>query len=94
MSKRPDQDYIDFDPYMDECTVKCSKVKIVTTRKAQTCFMPTGKIHQIPVGTRARYETAIVDGEWGRYYTCLECLDRYMDEYPDVFPLDVKVGEK
>lgn len=79
---RNDQVYLDFDSYVDQDTeVRGRKVKLVTTRKPQVCFDPYGDTHTIEPGARARYETAIVDGEFGRYYTCLKCIDNYLDEH-------------
>lgn len=70
-----DAEYLRFDPYADECEVKCRTVKMVTTRKPQTCYCPAGKVHDIPAGTRARFEHAIVEGKWASYYTCIPCCD-------------------
>lgn len=73
-----DDRYVRFDPFADDrdVDIRCRKIKLVITRKEQTCLSPwTGKPHRIPPGTRARYETAIVDGEWGRYYACTDCID-------------------
>jgi hypothetical protein len=67
--------FIKFDPYMDECDVRHKQVKMVTTRTEQTCFCPVGKVHPIPVGTRARFEKALVEGAWQRYYTCIACCE-------------------
>jgi hypothetical protein len=78
---RPDSEYIQFDPYMDESHIACRKVRIVVTRKEHDCFCPNNEqYHAIPRSTLARYETAIVDGKWGRYYTCLACIDWHLDE--------------
>lgn len=73
-----DQDYINYDPFEGDIggDVSCSTVKVVTTRKPQQCQSPKGFHHEIPAGTRARYQTALVDGDfWGRYYTCCQCID-------------------
>lgn len=86
-----DKAFIDFSPYEDECEVRCSTVKIVVTRKPQLCMgnpfladirMERPETHEIPAGTRCRCESAMVEGEWGRYYTCLECIASYLD-HPD-----------
>jgi hypothetical protein len=71
--------YAGYDPFEGDRDggVTCRTVRIVTTRKAHTCMDPYGGKHVIPPGTLARYEQALVDGDyWGRYYTCLNCIDR------------------
>lgn len=35
---------------------------------------PKSTATEIQAGERARYEKALVDGAWGSYYICLECL--------------------
>jgi hypothetical protein len=58
-------------------------VKIVTTAKPHKCSNPTngGKLHSIKAGTRARFEHALVDGEWGSYYVCLKCMNEWIKEF-------------
>lgn len=76
-----DSVYINYDPFEGDRDVEISlrSVKIVTTRKQQQCMRPEGGIHAIEPGTKARYEKALVDGDyWGRYYTCVECMDRWL----------------
>lgn len=78
---KQDFEYIQFDPYMDDCEIECRKVSIVTTRKDHDCFCPSQcQYHPTAKGSRMRYETALVDGTWGRYYTCLSCIDWILDE--------------
>jgi hypothetical protein len=74
-----------WDPFDGErdVDIKCRTVKLVTTRKPHKCYPPEGKMHAIKSGQRARYETAIVDGEWGSYYTCLSCMDKWL---ADIIP--------
>jgi hypothetical protein len=75
-----DDRYVRFNPFADDrdVDIRCRTVKMVTTRKEQSCFSPsTGKQHKIPPGTRARFEAAIVDGEWGRFYVCVKCMDEW-----------------
>jgi len=79
--KYPDKVYIDFDPYMDDTPIRCQRVKLVETRKEHQCFDPScGKPHPILIGTRARRESALIDGKWEVYYTCFECIDRYIEQ--------------
>ena len=75
-----DQEYIDFDPFDGDrdVDIRCKTIKIVKVRKQQTCFFT--EEHNIEPGERARYETAIVDGQWGSYYICLGCLKKWMNE--------------
>ena len=78
MGKFKDDDYIIYDPFFGDrdVEIKCQKVNIVTTRKQHECIFE--RTHIIETGTRARYETALVDGEWGSYYMCLDCMDEFM----------------
>lgn len=80
-----DERYLRCDPFQGgdrDVKIKARTVKIVTIRKPQLCFDPAnGKPHDIQPGTRARYEHALVDGEWGSYYTCLACMDKWMEVY-------------
>ena len=69
-------------PYGDGDTdVRLRKVRIIVTRKPQTCVPPPGigkDVHEIPPGTKARFESAIVEGVWSKCYTCLNCMDIWM----------------
>jgi hypothetical protein len=72
--------YLLYDPFeYDEGEIACRKVRMVTTRKPQNCLDPwKGKLHEIPAGTRARFETALIDGSfWGKYYVCTACMDNW-----------------
>jgi hypothetical protein len=76
--------YLQYDPFAgDESDIKCQSVKIVTVRKDRQCWMglgPDETPHGIPKGQRARFEKAIVDGEWCSYYVCLPCIDKWLME--------------
>jgi hypothetical protein len=38
--------------------------------------------HEIEIGDAARFEKALVDGDYfGRYYMCIPCLEKELDEY-------------
>lgn len=80
-----EQKYLDYDPFEGErdVDIRCRTVSMLTTRKPHKCADPSngGKPHDIPAGTRARYEHALVDGEWGSYYVCIPCMDRWLKEY-------------
>jgi hypothetical protein len=76
--------YLRYDPFRDDrdVDIKCRTVKMVTTKKPHKCLDPNkGRLHDIPPGTRARYEHALVDGEWGQYYVCVACLDHWLGEF-------------
>ena len=86
-------DYLRWDPFegdRDE-NVTLRTVKMVTTRKPQKCMDPeAGSLHPIPPGTRARYEQALVDGDyWGRYYVCVACMDKWLHTF---MPKPLTVG--
>lgn len=77
--------YIRYDPFSGDrdTDVKCREVKIVAVRKERECWMgmsPDSKRHKIVKGQLARYEKAIVDGEWCSYYVCLHCIDKWIKE--------------
>ena len=85
-AKRTDQDYLSHEGWLDgrDEEIRSRETKIVTTRKSHDCFSVApkafGKLHLIPVGERAMCEHAIVDGIWASSYTCLRCMDKYLDE--------------
>jgi hypothetical protein len=61
--------------------IRMHKGSIVKTIKPHQCMgLSHDTRHNIPAGTEAFRETAIVDGEWGASYTCLSCLDAWAIE--------------
>jgi hypothetical protein len=81
-----EQVYVLYDPFegdKDPGIVELSTVHMVTTRKPQKCMDPmSGKLHDIPVGTRARYQQALIDKSfWGRYYVCVACMDKWLEQF-------------
>lgn len=71
--------YLTHDPFDGEMDVdiKMRKVKLVTTRKDHPCTVFDAPEHVIPAGSLARFESALVDGDYfGRYYVCTACMDR------------------
>jgi len=61
--------------------IRARTTSFVTTRAPHDCFSPSnGNTHPIPAGTRAMKEHAIVDGQWCTSYSCVECIDKYLDE--------------
>lgn len=84
-AKRTDEEYVAFDPFDGERDVdlRLKRVKMVTTRKPHMCLSnDKTTMHEIPAGERARYESALVDGEYfGSYYLCVKCMDDWIDRY-------------
>ena len=83
--KRSEDDYLQFDPFDGDRDVgiRMRTVKLVRVRKPHQCQMGIGKVsaHDIAIGELARYERALVDGDfWGSYYVCIPCMDRFLDE--------------
>ena len=72
--------YIDCSLYEGDrdVDIRMRKVKVVKTRKSHPCFLGD---HIIDIGIMARYEIALVDGEWGSFYDCCECMDKEMEIY-------------
>lgn len=84
----PTEVYERFDPFVDEkdpVSTRMRRVRMVTTRDAHVCLSVwRGEVHEIPSGTEARFESALVCGsEWGRWWICVECLDAFLDEFPE-----------
>lgn len=78
-------DYLRWDPFEGadrDVKIRARTVLVVTTRKPQRCVGDDGaaSAHEIPVGTKARVERAIVDGEWGAYYICAACMDKWLKD--------------
>lgn len=81
--KHSDQVYLDFQVADDrDVDVRLQKVKLVITRKPQHCLGGAySSGHEIPAGTEARFERALVDSDfWGRYYICIACMDKDIEE--------------
>lgn len=80
---RPDSQYIRFDPFEGDrdVDVKERTVKVVMTRSEHPCSgNRADELHILPVGTRARYEHALVDGQWESYWYCTDFIDRWFKE--------------
>lgn len=94
--KHPEREYLRYDPFEGDrdVDIRCRTVKLVKTRKPQKCMDPySHTMHEIPVGTVARYEQALVDGDfWGRYYVCVECMDKWLDLTYGLDPTLTEVG--
>lgn len=79
---RGPEEYLRYDPFEGDrdVDVRCRTVRLVKTRKPQRCLDPfSHNHHEIPPGTTARYEKALIDGSfWGRYYVCVECMEKWL----------------
>lgn len=73
---------IDFWEGDRDVDVRQKTVKIVTTRKPQTCTAHNGfrRAEEIPAGARMMVERAIVDGKWCSAYVCVGCVDAWLKE--------------
>ena len=84
MSAFSDSQYLRYDPFDGDrdVDIRCRTAKIVTVRKEQKCHGLDAATHGHPikVGERAKYETALADGEWGRFYVCIGCMDKWFIE--------------
>ena len=82
--KYPKELYLKYDPFVDRCEILYHKVKIVKTRTEHECMLANlfldGPPHNIPPGQMARIDEAMVEGEWGRYYSCIPCLEKWLEE--------------
>ena len=64
--------------YSDGDDVRLYSRRAVTTKTAHKCpgnFLEA--LHEIPVGSRAVVERALVDGKWATCYTCSDCIDKW-----------------
>ncbi len=65
---------------MDDGGARARSNRMVTTRTLHTCRFTPETHHEIPIGSRARVERAILDGEWYAIYTCVPCLTAWLRE--------------
>ena len=78
--------YLENDPFCGsdrDVNVRCHTAKIVTVRKSHPCVLADligNEFHSINPGEKARRDKAIVEGEWGSYYTCIPCMDKWLSE--------------
>ncbi len=72
--------YIGFDPFDGDrdVNIRNKTVKLVKVRKSHDCSGE--REHTINQGEMARYESAIVDEEWGSYYVCIPCMDEWIEK--------------
>lgn len=77
LQKYSDEQYLDTEMYEDgDAEIRQYKKEIVTTRRKHTCA--SGQ-HEIVKGSRAVRESAIAEGARGSAYTCLDCIDKWLE---------------
>lgn len=82
MPKYPDSAYLEAALFEDrDLQMRCESRKLVTTRSPHRCAFADsiGESHEIPASSRAIMESAIVEGRWGRAWSCLDCVDGWLD---------------
>lgn len=61
--------------------IRAQSFKIVVTRKPHFCPAHNEfKAEMVPAGTRMLVERAVVDGEWGVNYVCVDCIDAWLKQ--------------
>lgn len=71
--------YIDSGIYgYEEEGISCRKEKIVKCRKSHKCMGGCGK--EISKGEQAVNESGFLDGKAVSCYTCLECIEEWLEE--------------
>lgn len=61
-----------------DADVRCYSRRVVVTKKPHRCpgnFLEA--LHDIPIGTAAVVERALVDGKWATCYTCSDCIEKW-----------------
>ena len=69
--------YIDSGIYGCDEDIQCHKEKVVKCRKPHICATCE---KEIAVGTYALSESGFMDGEAVSSYTCLECVEEWLEE--------------
>lgn len=85
--KYKDSDYLDAVLFEDrDVDIRAQTKRIVTTRVQHRCAFADslGKDHLIRAGSRAVLESAVVEGKWGTCYSCLPCIDKWLDHLEDL----------
>lgn len=63
--------------------MRCYQKRMIYTRTEHKCLGNNpGEEHEVPKGTRALLEKAIIDGKWCNNHLCVDCMDRWMDQFP------------
>ena len=82
MTTVSEADLLSFDLFAgnkDCLAIRARTNLLVTTRKPHICLFGADR-HDIPIGSRARVERAVVDGVWCGGYYCCKCLTKWMEE--------------
>jgi hypothetical protein len=84
------EEYLSIDMFEgDESRLALHTKKLVKVRKSHRCWFGLNKYHTesnhlIAIGDTAVFEKALVDGDfWGKYYMCLPCLDKELENGED-----------
>lgn len=77
--------YLKWNPWTGDQDVEIREYtwRLVKVRKPHPCMLAglVGKPeHEIQRGELAMREHALVDGEWGSAYSCIECMDKWLTE--------------
>ena len=77
--------YLEWNPFEGDrdTDIKVYEWKMVKTRKIHDCCLSLlvgDEYHEIPSGELAMREHAIVDGEWESTYSCISCMDIWLEE--------------
>lgn len=75
--KYTEQEYIDSEFYGLDEDIGCYKAKVVKCRKPHKCVCCES---EITIGEYAFYENGFMDSEPVSCYTCLSCMDKWLDE--------------
>lgn len=84
--KYSDETYLSINPFEGDMDVdiRMHAVKIVKTRKTHKCIFPeNNEAHEIPIGSKAWRESAVIDNKFSSCYVCLDCLDKWIDFLED-----------
>lgn len=76
--KYDEQMYLDSGFYgNDDSEINCFEEKIVKCRKSHIC---SNCQTEIPKGDKALYESGFMDGKPVHSYTCLHCIEDWLEE--------------
>lgn len=75
--KYPEEMYVDSGFYGLDEDLECHKEKVVKCRKEHEC-VNCGKV--IKAGEHALYESGFYSGEPAYAYTCLSCIEEWLEE--------------
>ena len=78
--KYTEQEYIECEFYGMDDGVDGYKAKVVKCRKPHKCVNCES---DIPIGEHAFRESGFMDGQPVSAYTCLPCIDKWLDEIND-----------